>query len=221
MKIFLPWLVTVLALGAGWFFYNSGQSKSAEITALQEQVAEVDDLRAELQALKQAQVSVEELERLRKNSRDALRLRNEISQLRNQKVAIEQQAQRAQTDAERAQAEAQAAQSEMQALSQQQAEAQAAATAMTLEQQIFAARYGLTAEGLQQAQACISQLRQIDGAKKQWALENSQPATATPAAEQISPYLQVAPACPAGGSYLLGSVGEAPACNQPGHVLTE
>ena len=90
MKIFLPWLVTVLALGAGWFFYNSGQGKSAEITALQEQVAEVDDLRAELQALKQAQVSVEELERLRKNSRDALRLRNEISQLRNQKVASHQ-----------------------------------------------------------------------------------------------------------------------------------
>jgi len=222
MKTFLPWLVAVLALGGGWFFYNSGQSKSAEIIALEEQVAELDGLRAELETLKQEQVSASELERLRKNSRDALRLRNEIGQLRDQTAAIEQQAQRARVDAERAQAQALTAQSEMQALSRQQAQAQEASAARTLEQQMFAARYGLTAEGLQLAQTCILQLRHIDGAKQQWALENGQPATVTPTVEQIAPYLRDGTlSCPAAGSYLLRSVGEAPTCNRPGHLVVE
>lgn len=220
MKTFLPWLLVLLALGGGWFFFNSGQSKSAEITALNEQVAELEDLRAELEALKEDQVSAQELERLRKNSRDALRLRNEIGQLRNQTAAVEQQAQQAWADAERAQAQAQTAQSEVQALSQQQAQAQQASAASTLEQQLFAARHGLTAEGVQLANICINQLRQIDGAKDQWALENGQPASVTPTTEHIAPYLQnQILSCPSGGSYSLNSIGEAPTCNQPGHLL--
>jgi prepilin-type N-terminal cleavage/methylation domain-containing protein len=40
-----------------------------------------------------------------------------------------------------------------------------------------------------QANACINNLRQIDGAKQQWALENKQAPTATPAATDIQPYL--------------------------------
>jgi hypothetical protein len=222
MKTFLPWLVAAIAIGGGWYFYHSGQSQSAENRALQEQVAEVDHLRAELEALKQEHVSAEELERLRQNSRELLQLRNEIGQLRNQKAAAEQQARQARTQVEQAQAVAQAAQSEMQALSQQQAQAQAAANAMTVEQQLFAARYGLDAEGVQLAMACINQLRQIEGAKQQWALENGQPATATPTEEQIAPYLKDGiPPCPGGGDYSLNSVGEVPTCNQPGHVVTE
>lgn len=222
MKTILPWLVAVLALGGGWFLYKSGQTKSAEISALKEQVAEVEPLRAELEALKQEQVSPEELERLRQNSREVLRLRNEITQLHNQKAAIEQQAQRALANAEQAQSQVQAAQSELQALNQQQAQAQAASAAMTLEEQMFAARYGLTEEGVQMAKACIIQLRQIDGAKQQWALENKQPATITPTPEQIAPYLKDGiPSCPAGGTYTLKSVGEAPTCNQPGHLLSK
>jgi hypothetical protein len=222
MKIVIPWVVAVLALGGGWFLFKAGQSKSAEITILQEQVAESDALRAEFEELKREQVSASELERLRKNSRDALRLRNEISQLRNQKTAIEQQAQQAQAAAVAAQAQAQTAQSEIEALSRQQVEAQETSAALTLEQQIFAARYGLTAEGVQQALVCINQLRRIEGAKQQWALENRQPATITPAAEQIAPYLHSdVPSCPTGGAYLLNSIAESPTCNQPGHTLAE
>jgi len=222
MKTFLPWLVVVLALGGGWFLYKSGQSKSAEISALKEQVAEVDTLRAELEALEKERVPPEELERLRQNSREVLRLRNEIGQLRTQKAAIEQQAQRALANAEQAQSQAQAAQSELQALNQQQTQAQAESAAMTLEQQMFAARYGLTAEGVQLAMTCINQLRQIEGAKQQWALENTQPATITPTPEQIAPYLKDGlPSCPAGGTYTLKSVGEPPTCNQPGHLLSK
>jgi prepilin-type N-terminal cleavage/methylation domain-containing protein len=40
-----------------------------------------------------------------------------------------------------------------------------------------------------QANACINNLRQIDGAKQEWALENKQAATATPTAPQLQPYM--------------------------------
>ena len=40
-----------------------------------------------------------------------------------------------------------------------------------------------------QQNACINNLRQIDGAKQQWALETKQAATATPVAADIQPYM--------------------------------
>jgi prepilin-type N-terminal cleavage/methylation domain-containing protein len=80
-----------------------------------------------------------------------------------------------------------------------------------------------------QANACINNLRQFDGAKQQWALEQKQLSTATPATADISPYIKLntagsLPPCPAGGSYTLGAVSVNPTCNianttTPGHVL--
>src|SRR5688500_1271092 len=57
-----------------------------------------------------------------------------------------------------------------------------------------------------QKNACINNLRQIDGAKEQWALEEKKAAGATVgAAEQtlINKYIkgEATPKCPAGGSY--------------------
>ena len=72
-----------------------------------------------------------------------------------------------------------------------------------------------------QRNACISNLRQIDGAKNEWALENGK-ANGTPVtAADIAPYIQggVLPKCPAGGTYTIGKVGEKPTCSIPGHEL--
>ena len=75
-----------------------------------------------------------------------------------------------------------------------------------------------------QTNACINNLRQIDGAKQQWALENNQPANATPGEVEISPYLgrsvnapDFATAnvvCPIGGDYVnnIGDLNTAPTC---------
>ncbi len=60
-----------------------------------------------------------------------------------------------------------------------------------------------------QMNTCINNLRQIDGAKQQWALEQKQPATATPQKTDIDPYLGragnannvVCPASGTGGSF--------------------
>ncbi len=69
--------------------------------------------------------------------------------------------------------------------------------------------------------ACINNLRQLDGAKQQWALEKNLGDDARPVAENLLPYLKdgVFPICPSGGTYTLNAVGELPACSISGHVL--
>src|SRR5579863_7469871 len=83
-----------------------------------------------------------------------------------------------------------------------------------------------------QMNACINNLRQIDGAKQQWALENKVTSTATPGATDIQPYMGrgsggTLPACPADSSksfttsYSMGNVSTAPTCQivTSSHIL--
>jgi len=75
-----------------------------------------------------------------------------------------------------------------------------------------------------QRNACINNLRMIDGAKQQWALENSKTASDVPSWNDIQPYLGGGKAilvCPKGGGYSLGAVGERPTCSFPGHGLPQ
>ena len=69
--------------------------------------------------------------------------------------------------------------------------------------------------------ACVNNLRLIDGAKQQWALENNQEEDATPADADVTPYLKgnVMPTCPAAGTYTLGAVSNDPTCSVAGHTL--
>jgi competence protein ComGC len=68
---------------------------------------------------------------------------------------------------------------------------------------------------------CINNLRQIDGAKQQWALANGKTADDTPASSDLSPLIKngVMPQCPAGGTYTIGPMKEAPVCSKEGHAL--
>ena len=81
-----------------------------------------------------------------------------------------------------------------------------------------------------QKNACINNLRQIDGAKEQWALETRQAAGATPVQADIVPFIKngnnvVCPAAGAAGtfasSYTIGSLTNAPVCqiDAATHVL--
>jgi len=80
-----------------------------------------------------------------------------------------------------------------------------------------------------QANACINNLRQIDAAKNEWALEKGQQTGAAVASTDISPYIKLnasnsIPGCPAGGTYTIGNVGSNPTCNignstSPAHAL--
>jgi prepilin-type N-terminal cleavage/methylation domain-containing protein len=68
--------------------------------------------------------------------------------------------------------------------------------------------------------ACISNLKQIAGAKQGWALENRRQGTDTPGADDLfgaGKRLDEKPACPANGSYRIGAVDEKPECSVPSH----
>ena len=73
----------------------------------------------------------------------------------------------------------------------------------------------------QQAVVCINNLRLIDGAKQQWALEKQKPSGALLTTGDLAPYLKTnaLPTCPAGGVYTINPVGYAPLCSIPGHAL--
>ena len=71
-----------------------------------------------------------------------------------------------------------------------------------------------------QKNACIANLKQIDGAKQTWALETKQISTATPNTTDLygpTLYIRDTPACPANGTYTLGTVSVKPTCNIANH----
>jgi prepilin-type N-terminal cleavage/methylation domain-containing protein len=77
-----------------------------------------------------------------------------------------------------------------------------------------------------QKNACINNLRQIDGAVQQWALEQKAAANASVAYSDIKDYLKNSVICPAGGvafsdSYAINGVTNKPTCKKVSdtHVL--
>lgn len=70
---------------------------------------------------------------------------------------------------------------------------------------------------------CVNNLRKIDAAKEQAALEYRL-ITGAPVAEtdaRVNAYIKgnATPVCPAGGKYTYGPIGSNPACSVPGHSL--
>jgi prepilin-type N-terminal cleavage/methylation domain-containing protein len=89
------------------------------------------------------------------------------------------------------------------------------------------------ARATSQANACINNLRQIDAAVNQWALENGKTtgSTAPNLTTDLTPYIKLnsaskIPSCPASGSYTVSAVGAVPqvTCSlsstvTPAHIL--
>ncbi len=80
----------------------------------------------------------------------------------------------------------------------------------------------LKARTSSQTKTCIANLKQIEGAKEQWAMETGQGATATPTQADLtgaSGYIKTWPACPVNGTYTIGDMSTRPTCSVAGHVL--
>jgi prepilin-type N-terminal cleavage/methylation domain-containing protein len=89
----------------------------------------------------------------------------------------------------------------------------------------------IRARATSQANACINNLRQIDAAINEWALEQGKSNGATVSNVQtVSSYIKLnsasgVPGCPAGGTYTTSTVGATPQVNctlstlTPGHLL--
>ena len=209
MKSLVPWFLAVALLGGIYFLFSAGKEKDAQIAKLKQDNQEVESLRLENAELKKIPVQAEELERLRREHDELLRLRSEVQKDRTEIKQLTAQLSTAQAQTIQAQQQVERAgqlASENQALRTQQAQQTA---------------------DLKNAQAqtvvCIQFLRQIDGAKQQWALENKKTPNDVPTPEDIAPYLpnpeQIR--CPAGGVYTINAVGVMPACSVPSHVLTK
>ena len=191
----LPLIASAVLILAGC------NSQDAELAAQREK--ELEAVRTELEQAKASGATQEtELTRLRKDNQELLRLRNEVRQLREDKKQLASQTAAAQNVRV-------AAQQQEQQLRQLQAENQQYRTVFQQEQQVA------------MRNACINYLRQFDGAKQQWALENRKSADAIPNEQDIARYLKgnVLPTCPAGGTYTLNAVSTNPTCSIPGHAL--
>ncbi|MEI8345085.1 MAG: type II secretion system protein [Candidatus Omnitrophota bacterium] len=68
---------------------------------------------------------------------------------------------------------------------------------------------------------CINNLRLIDAAEEQYALENNKDSTVTPLNVDLTPYLKnnAWPVCPSAGAYVIQPIGTKPTCSAATHVL--
>src|SRR5689334_1373203 len=77
------------------------------------------------------------------------------------------------------------------------------------------------ARAASQTSACIANLKQIDGAKATWALEQKKTSSDTPKDTDLfgaTLYIRAKPLCPAGGTYTIDAVDTKPSCNITGHT---
>ncbi len=217
--ILLGLCLLALIVGVGALYLDNTKLKS-EAAALRSENEQMHSARAaeEDSAGSQLQKANDELGRLRKDNEELLRLRNEVHQLRDEKAQLGKQVQTAQAQALNAQAQSAQAQAQAEALRLKAAQTP---PVLTPEQQALQARYATNLTPEQAANVCINNLRQIDGAMQQWALEYKKTADAIPTAADITPYLpgNKLPACPSGGAYTLNKVSDPPTCSIPGHAL--
>jgi len=212
LKRWVLWFCIIALVVSELLLFSANQQKNAAQSAVRDAQLQVEQLRAELDQGKTSGTESQnaEIARLRSENQDLLRLRNEVYQLTETNRQLAQQLKAARTVVQQQQDELQAWQAD--AVAAQQAQ-RAIAVVAQQQAQTEASRRN----------ACINNLRQIDAAKQQWALENNKTDEAVPAAVDLLPYLKgnVFPVCPSGGSYTINAVGTPPTCSVPGHVLPQ
>lgn len=208
-------LLVVAFLASVILLFLANSQKNAALTALNESKQRADGLQTQLDQLKSSIAAAQgaELSRLRADNLDLPRLRNEVTLMQATNAQLRAANQKLTQQLQAILSTAKEQQTELEKLAAENQQARAAV------KQAGAA--------IQQADAnaarnqCINNLRQIDTAKNQWALENNKSADAVPTAQDLLPYFpnNIFPVCPSGGTYTIGTVGEAPVCSIPSHVL--
>jgi prepilin-type N-terminal cleavage/methylation domain-containing protein len=69
--------------------------------------------------------------------------------------------------------------------------------------------------------ACVANLKQIEAAKEQWAMDTRAGSDATPNwSDLVGPnnYMKAQPVCPSGGTYSIGNVATPPSCSISAHT---
>jgi predicted RNase H-like nuclease (RuvC/YqgF family) len=197
-KRWFAWVCLALMLVAEILLLRANHDRDAALTDLRDAQRQLRDAQTELEALKNSSAGVQAAE---------------IASLHKQNDALTAKASALQKNVERLQAESQQTAQHL----------TTARTALEVQQehlQQLQAEQQRAAQ-LANANACINNLRQLDAAKQQWALDKNKAATDVPTSQDLLPYLKdgIFPVCPDGGSYSLNAAGELPACSIQGHVL--
>ena len=212
LKNWVLWLCVAALLATEVFLFQAKSQRDTALVHLRESQQQAVQLRSDLDQLKTSSVNTLSAEnsRLRAENQGLTQkltqLQSTSSQLRGQNQKLTQQLEAAHTAVQQQQQQLQQLE-----LQNQQAAAQPDATSEP------------SAATVNQLNACINNLRQIDAAKQQWALENDKAAEAVPTAQDLLPYFQdnLFPVCPSGGIYTINAVGVPPTCSIPGHVLPQ
>ena len=205
MKALFPWIVVLVLIAGLGLLFSANRKQAAALARSENQGSEKTREVSPDAGKATGAAAVGETPQLKKDREDLLRLRNENRQLRDEKEQLTKQLQTTRQQLQQAtptpeqQAELQKAKAEI-----QQFRAQAAQSQQN-----------------NQIATCVNNLRQIEGAKQQWALENSRPQGSVVGQQDITAYLpsKTFPTCPAGGAYTMNPIGLNPLCNIPGHVL--
>ena len=201
-KRWFAWLCLALMLVAEFFLFRAIREKEAVQVQLRELQLQNSQLQKDLDELKNSNAGLQAAEIAR------LRKQNEIYTNRL-----------AQSQLEIARLE--------EVFSQSTQSLATARTALQLQQehlqQLQTENKMVTDAGLSiiQRNECINNLRVIDAAKQQWALDKNATLDAVPTVKDLLPYFRdgTFPVCPSGGTYSINSVTELPTCSIPGHVL--
>lgn len=199
-KRWFAWVCLALMLLAEVFLYQANHERDAALS----------DLRDAQQKLRAAEAERDEL----KNS-NAGQQAAEIASLRKQNEALMAKVGALQTNVARLETESREDAKHLNTARDALALQQEHLQQLQAEQQ--------QAQMAADANVCINNLRQVNDAKLQWALDKNKTATDVPSAQDLSPYFKdgTFPACPDGGTYTINAVGELPTCSVPGHVLPQ
>jgi predicted RNase H-like nuclease (RuvC/YqgF family) len=212
LKNWVLWLCVAGLLVTEVLLFRANRQKDAALVQSRESQQKVEQLQSDLDQLKTSSVNTLSAEnsRLRAENQG---LSQKLAQLQSASSELRGQNQKLTRQLDAAHTAVQQQQQQLQQIEQQnqQAAAQPEAPAEP------------SAATVNQLNACINNLRQIDAAKQEWALENDKTVGAVPPAQDLLPYLQdnLFPVCPAGGVYAINPVGVPPTCSIPGHVLPQ
>ena len=210
LKDLVLWLCVAALLATEVFLFRAISQKDAALVQLHEARQVAVQLRAQLDQLKNSSVATLSAEnaRLRAENQNLTQkyshLQNDNNQLRKGNQQLTQQLQ---TTSDAAQQQPMLTEDQQSIAAPEPATDQSAAVAAAADQ----------------FNTCINNLRLIEAAKQQWALDNSKTDDDIPTVLDLLPYFRddVFPACPAGGTYTINAVGVPPACSVSGHVLPQ
>jgi hypothetical protein len=209
LKRWFLWLCLALLVMGEVMLFKANQQRAAAIVARDTAQHEASQARADLEQFQASAAAAQgaEGDRLRRENQNLFQA---LTQLKNETNRLQQANQQL---AQQLATLGAVAQQQQQRLQQWDAASRQASTVVQQAQ----------SQAMIERNACIANLKLIDAAKLQWALEYSKPEDSIPTAQDLLPYFkdEVIPVCPSGGTYTINAVGQAPTCSIPGHALPQ